>query len=226
MLLKRYRNTLLETVQKKGFDPTVFSTSETTDKGQTLFAVGVKDTRLAFHIYNPHDDYHKFVSRFRTFTPLNIITQYSLSKNVDELINKFSHWLDEHVRPCLSEMIEPDLWEQMKSQKPLISTSELTKKDKNLFSDDEKVQVKMSINEFRIALIKNFNPSSDELKVIDDRLTYLSDAVDRLNRIDWRSIAITTLIAISLTLGLDGEKAQQLYTLFQQVFSGVMYLIQ
>jgi len=56
------------------------------------------------------------------------------------------------------------------------------------------------------------------MESIDDRLDYLTQAVDRLNKFDWKSLLISTIISISVALSFDTEKGKQLFNLFKQVF--------
>jgi len=122
--------------------------------------------------------------------------------------------------------VAPDLWGTIKSETSFTSGEKISEEDLTYFSDDEKTRIRMSINEFRLLLLKKFEPTKDELKVIDDRLDYLLKAVDRLNKIDWKSIAIATILNISVALTLDPEKTNQLVELFRQAFSNFLQLMQ
>jgi hypothetical protein len=81
------------------------------------------------------------------------------------------------------------------------------------------------VEEFRLLIVKTFAPPANEMKVVNERLDYLKEAVDRLNRFDWRSVAMSTLIGISTALTLDTEKGRILFGLFQQAFSTVVHLL-
>jgi hypothetical protein len=94
------------------------------------------------------------------------------------------------------------------------------------FSENDKIQLRLSINELHLLIIKNFSPSVDEMKIINARLEYLSNSLDRLNRIDWRGLALSTIISISVTLSLDTEKGKLLLGLFKKVFTNVLHLMQ
>lgn len=229
-MLKKYRNRLLEVIQEKGINPALFHIKdEVKDDAYSRFSLQLLDTKLAFTVRNPPHSFHSFDWFYTEFTPnfsRTAVYPPSGFASEEKLIIAFGDWLENHVKAYTQELLEPDMWERIESQIPLVTGSEISEEDTTVFSDDEKIRVRMSINEFRILLIKNFEPSSDELKVIDDRLEYLSNSVDRLNKIDWRSVAITTLISISLALSLDTEKGRLLFDLFMQVFSGVLHLIQ
>ena len=46
-----------------------------------------------------------------------------------------------------------------------------------------------------------------------------------MNKYDWKSLAVTTLISISIALSLDSAKGQLLFILFKKVFSAVKMLV-
>ncbi|MCJ7807725.1 MAG: hypothetical protein MUP73_03255, partial [Dehalococcoidia bacterium] len=94
------------------------------------------------------------------------------------------------------------------------------------FTDDEKHSLIMSVETLRLSVVNTFQPSDDQLKVIDGHLEYLKNAVDRLNRIDWRAIAVMTSIQIATVLTLDTEKGRLLLSLFEQAFSEGLKFIQ
>ena len=62
--------------------------------------------------------------------------------------------------------------------------------------------------------------------IISQKLDYLTEAIDRLNKFDWRAVAFSTIMTISATLSLDTEKGSLLIELFKQIFVKIRYLIQ
>jgi len=229
VMLKRYRNHLLKMIQEKGIDPRLFKAEDLgSTKAIAPFMITLKESLLMFMIENPENDFHCFRWRFTEFNPRFTVTERIPTGWVqpDGLYNAFKYWLEDHVKPYLYEQVEPDLWERIALQEPLLTGSALISEDTEYFTDDEKFRLRMSIETFRLSVVNTFQPSDDQLKVIDGHLKYLKDAVDRLNRIDWRGVAIMTLIQISIVLTLDTEKGRLLLSLFEQVFSGVLKLIQ
>jgi hypothetical protein len=83
----------------------------------------------------------------------------------------------------------------------------------------------MSINELKLLIHQNFNTSQEQQKLVDDRLNYLIDSTNRLNKFDWKSVSISTMLSIVTTLTLDVEKGRQLFVLFQKVFSIIPLLV-
>lgn len=225
-MLKKYRNHLYGIIQEKGLDPKLFHGEDKTIDDDRFFVIELRNSPLYFRVKDVSYSFDLFSYWYTSFDPNFPLRIAGSSENLTKLKKDFVLWLDNHVKSYIEEQVEPDLWERIVLQEPLGAGSELVSEDINVFSDDEKVRLRMSINEFRLLVVKNFKPSSEELKVINDRLEYLSDAVDRLNKFDWRGVAIMTLIQISLILTLDSEKISLLINLFKQVFSVTLYLIQ
>jgi hypothetical protein len=76
----------------------------------------------------------------------------------------------------------------------------------------------LALRDVRLLIVGRFSPAVPEMESIDDRLDYLTQAVDRLNKFDWKSLLISTIISISVALSFDTEKGKQLFNLFKQVF--------
>ena len=225
-ILKRDSNRLLTTLAREGFDPKLFKL----DRGVYMFQEGrfddrisFKDSRLIFYIATP-EVYSRFKCMFSTFSP-----DYSFTKvfdvTIDSLEQLFVDWLHTHVDTYIADSLEPDLWQRMQLETPLVSGELLTENDYSIFTDEEKRQIKLSINEFKILVIDKFEPSTQQIELLEERLVYLTEAVDRLNRFDWRGVAISAIIAISVALSLDTESGRQLFDLFVKAFSSVVGLI-
>jgi hypothetical protein len=58
------------------------------------------------------------------------------------------------------------------------------------FTNEERQQLKLAIATFRLRLIETFNPTEEQLHVVLAKIDYLISAVDRLNRFDWKGVAL------------------------------------
>lgn len=223
-MLKKDSNRLFQTLGREGFDPKHFALEQVGDEANRFVdQIVLKGTPLRFYI-RQGPTFQKYDSKFTTFSPeysLSDVTPSSGFFPIEKLETVFVDWLHKHAQPCITEYTEPDLWQQMQYEAPLVTGEMLSSGDIALFSDEEKRQIKMSINEFRVLVLKQFEPSTAELEIIDGRLNYLTEAVDRLNRTDWRSVAISAMVAISVALTLDTEAGRVLFDLFVKAFSSV-----
>ncbi len=204
-MLKKYRNNLLQAIIDLEFDPTLFSSSE--ENGR--FRIDLRNTPLWFEVGNTYDDYHALDCQFVKFGPGYPGSGFLPADgftSIDRVLLYLRHWLDEHVREYLDELELPDLWEQVNAQHSLISGQAPDTYDQSYFSEEEKDQIHHSLEVFRERLITAFSPDDHQMAAIDARLQYLTQAVDRLNRFDWMSVAISTLISISVALSLDTDR--------------------
>ena len=93
------------------------------------------------------------------------------------------------------------------------------------FNLDEKAQIKLAINDLKLLIHKSLETTEEEQILVNKRLDYLIDAVNRLNKFEWKSVAISTIMSISIALTLDTTKGQLLWDLFKKVFSIIPMLI-
>jgi hypothetical protein len=82
------------------------------------------------------------------------------------------------------------------------------------FSLEQKTQIKLGFAELKFILARDYANNDNQIKLINDRLDYLIDAVDRLNKTDWKGILISTVIGMITSLTLDRERGAELMNLF------------
>ncbi|NQT33569.1 hypothetical protein HQ587_00155 [bacterium] len=226
-MLKKHKNGFFDIIKKNGLDPESFSVGE---PESDVFEICFLDSPLRFKVFLKSDNYMLFDFDFVEFLPSpkykypdEIIT-YGCS--IEDIYETFESWIQEHVKEYIDELLLPDLWEQLAEQKPLISDDMLDAEETSPFTDDQKVQLKMSIDEFRLLIKEKFEPTEEKLIIINNRLDYLTDSFDRLNRIDWRGLAISTVLSISVALSLGPEEGKALFELFKQVFTKIILQLQ
>lgn len=230
-MLKKYKNGFIKILEERGLAPSNFIAEEINHPNlDNEFIIRVINTELTFSIRNQPDDPNRFVCKHnRSSFQHNpeTETQYTARMaSIDVIYTYFKRWLASHVKPYLDDLSEPDLWSEIGSNAQATSHQKITNEDTQQFSIEEKLQLKLCTNEFRLQLLKKFSPSEDELSIIDNRLSYLTEAVDRLNRIDWRGVALSSLIGISTALSLDTQQGKELFELFKHVFAKVTLLLQ
>lgn len=129
------------------------------------------------------------------------------------------------MKTYLEDRDVPDLWSQIEtlafsSVSPIMST-----RDTSMFSESEKVQARIAVQTFQQSIIENFNPPQEQLEYITDQLKYLADAVDRLNKFDWRGLALSIVVGIAINLTVDTEGGRLLFKLFEQAFQSALLLL-
>ena len=228
-MLKKHKNSLHEIIARHGVDPRVFETVERSFEGHPAFILRVRATDLRFIMRSKTDNNHALDCLYTRYLPDFPSSPFFPDGDwgkIDLINEKFDRWIECHVQDYLDDLLEPDLWEQVRNQQLSISGSELSEEDTAEFSDEEKVELRLLLNEFRLVVSETFKPNSDQMRVIDNRLHYLSESLERLNRFDWRSVLLTTTLSISVALSLDTARGKILFDLLKKVFSQVLYLLQ
>jgi hypothetical protein len=140
-----------------------------------------------------------------------------------QILPVFDNWLSIDVRSAINEEFVPDLWAI--ASENLNETQRFRVSETDEFTQEERRLLKESLLTFRLLVVENYHPDTQQLVLISERLKYLESAVDRLNRFDWKGVAIATLLNIATALSLDTERGRQLYNLFKQALSGLLYLL-
>jgi hypothetical protein len=193
---------------------------------RAFFAVELRDTPLRFSVINLTNDFDKFQHTYTVFTPGFPEMPWRPSDGINELVRAFRDWIGAWVIKYIEEDQLPDFWQQLETYKPLVGDTAIGYEDTSDFSAEEQAQARQSISQFRISVLNNFDPSPDQLESIDEKLNYLARAVDRLNRLDWRALAVSTVISIAVSLSADTERGRLLFRLFPDAFRSSLKLLQ
>jgi hypothetical protein len=169
------------------------------------------------------DSYGCRFTQFKPKYPEHTALSYA---SIRDVLSIFTEWIKETVEVYLNEENTPDLWLQIETYRSFVDERSGDDRDTSDFTEDEKEDVRRSVEDFKRLVAENFSPSKEQQEYINKELDYLSNAVDRLNRFDWRGLAISTLTGIAINLSVDSEKGRLLFKLFQQAFHAGLRLLQ
>ncbi len=150
---------------------------------------------------------------------------YKLHYSIEDVAWALEGWINSVVVQYFLEEALEDNWELLKQYRPFISDSTFTQEDLQPFSLEEKEQIRTSLQVFQELLVQNYNPNEEQLELIEERLDYLSKALDRLNRFDWKGVTISTVIGIGINLGVDTNTGATLLRLLEKAFQAVRLLL-
>lgn len=227
-MLKTYKNRFLQRLYNMDLSPESFEKKEGNTEGHASFQLKAKDTPLHFTVRVSQDSHHEFDYRYVQFAPGTPLSEWLPERNwasIEGVYDAFSDWYTNHVAIYLAEVTAPDLWAQIQSQKPVVSDEPVGSDDREQFSKSEQDQIQMAISEFRQIIIEKHAPTDEQLQLINNRLDYLSEQVSLLNRINWRALALGTLIAVIIQLYLGQEQGKELFELGQRIFSNIVPLL-
>jgi hypothetical protein len=221
---------------KKKFKNEIFNYLSTIELGVERFElvddnnkaqIILKDSPLKFIIGTSPESYDWLDYQFITFSPDFKLSDFYPDRDwtdFNRVFDGFKGWLKDHVEEYIEDVHTPDLWSEYNKGNKTLSFREIEFENQANFSLDEKAQIKLAINDLKLLIHKSLETSEEEQILVNDRLDYLIDAVNRLNKFDWKSIAISTIMSISIALTLDTSKGQLLWDLFKKVFSIVPML--
>lgn len=224
-MLKRDKNALLKAIEdaKLNVDDFRFEHQGTFEVPSAprlfdLYKISFLSTPLYFSISVPTDSYHSFKHSYVTMSPGFAYSPEFKSENFGDLLDSFESWLEHHVKLYLEEKETPDLWSEISS---LVGGIAATEDETERFSEDEQGQLLGHIETFRLLIIEKSNANTEQLAKINDRLNYLSEAIGRVNRTDWRNIAIAVLI----NLAIDTQLGRGIFSIARQAFGKLLPLI-
>ena len=225
-MLKRDKNSLLKAFEGSPFIPGDFQIEDTNDEnGLPVFVLKYPGSPFKFIVYTSATSHQKLRYAHTSLAPDYPIVPQLLKKTwvgITAVRSALKEWLNKDLKDYVEDTQVPDLWSELANEASIQYSHE---DDTSEFSVEEKRQMRRAIDNFRARLISEFSPTKEALQEIDIKLQYLTDALDRLNRFDWKGVLINTTICISATLSLDTERGKALLNIAKEVFSGVMKLL-
>lgn len=219
---KKYSNQLFHLVKNLGIEPNNLEMEDITDGVFIVKVIKYIGTPLSFFIREETGSFDLFDYKYNQFKPgfpQTLYYPYDKYVSFNEVLDAFKFWINSHVMEYLFEENEPDLWNEFKLGNKSLNIEAIDFSNRDNFSADERKQIVMSINELRFLIHNEISPNEEEKLLIKERLEYLIESTNRLNKYDWKGLVITTLIGIATTLSLDTEKGILLFELFKRVFN-------
>ena len=226
-MLKKYKNEIFNLIKEYGLSIDKFEINENKEN-ELVSVVSVVESPFDFFIRNSSESYSAFECWWICFGPKYASSSVYPENNYfsfDTIKSYFKEWLYNHVEPYFQEKAEIDLWDQYKNDTKLLNLEKIDFNDKANFSFDEKSQISLALGDLKLLIERKFDLDDQQKSIVNDRLNYLASAVDRLNKFDWKSIAVSTMFSIAIALSLDTQKGHELFNLFAQVFNVIPQLL-
>ena len=222
MLLKKYKNRLFLLMNELSLDVSDFVKRE--EEGKFILCHKISSFEFSIRFHN--DDYHLFDCLMTTFAPGNKVVNipnetYCGFDKVEEL---FQYWIIRDLGAFLAEESEIDMWDQSNNYLKTATIDKIDFDDNSPFDEIEKEQVKLGIGEAKSIVINSFKFSAEQVIIINKRFDYLEKAIDRNNKTDWKSIAISTILGLIMNLGVDTNTGKGIWDLFLKVFQNLPML--
>jgi hypothetical protein len=225
-ILKKYKNAVLQVLLENGIDKNKLSGKETKDdRDNKYFTILLNDTPFYFKLINHPGNFDAFTCEYNLFKANYPKADIKAAwRSFTDIKSHLNNWIKE-VKEYFNEITTIDLWEQLISSSNILSIGEIDFNDRNQFNEDEIKQIKLSLNELKLLIGKSFNLQEEEKIIVNNRLDYLTEASNRLNKFDWKSLLINTILNVIIALSFDSQKGKQLFELFGKVFSFTSQLL-
>lgn len=129
----------------------------------------------------------------------------------DKLLELLGKWAGLVANECS----QSDLWKTTSSYE-YFSHSDLKSDAGEYFSQEEKGDIRARLNEFRELVTDMIKLNESQYFQLNERLDYMSGALDRLDKVDWKGIAISTLMSAAITLNLDTSIGDKWFAAIEQ----------
>lgn len=224
MLIKKYKNQIYNTLNRKGFNPKDFIIEDINENGYDIGQLRYKRQEMLFQFISSKDSFHYFDVRYKKFDkglPWTDLPSGSKFIEFEIVLGIFSMWLDDELSEYINETVTKDLWLIAESNKGSLKLDYIDFDDNSPFTLEEKEQLKLGLNEAKTLLLKEFNFNEHQMKVVEKRLQYLGESIERNTKTDWKGIAVSTIIGLILNLGIDTESGKLVWDLFGKVLDNL-----
>ena len=179
-------------------------------------------TGLEFRFVHTHDSYKSFYFSAIKNDPLkklSTITNHTFTE--EQIFHLFNSFLQGGLKEAIYEMEGPDLLRNYIENKNKLNLDSIDFNSQDNFEDAERKLIKDGLKEIKLLITEKFELTEAQNLIVNDRLNYLGEAVDRLNKTDWKGILTSTIFSIIIALSLDSQKGQMLWDLFFNLFNNI-----
>ena len=228
MIPKTLKKKIYDIIIERGFDINMFDAEQkTNDDGTEYLLISYKDSPMKYIVTSIKSSRDGYMVLFGKNDGTDSVTGEDLKIdgiNKSQLVSRLLQWLDE-LGSYIEESETPDVWKiHSNRHKVEDSIGNIDYSDSDEYSESEKAQIRIALQDFREKVINKVELDEDQIKGIDERLDYLSKAIDRLSKTDWKGIAISTIINIGTAIVLDPIKRDAIMHFFTEAFKIVIPL--
>lgn len=222
----KFKNQLFHLTRELGFSPSDFQLSY--DEEENL-DIKYSNSPLSFKIRESDDEFDKFDCCYITYSPQYLESDYypqEVYGDFQEILKIFKNWVVNEIKAYIDgQEDEEDLWDAYKNGNSSFEFANNSFVNQDSFSADEVQQIGIAINELKFLINSNISLNFEHQQIVNNRLNYLVENVGRLNKFEWKSLLLSTLIGIATTLTLDAEKGRLLFEFLKRVFGSFPKLI-
>jgi hypothetical protein len=218
-LLKSQKNEVFKLIDEIGFNPSDFKWLDVTSKKMAdTIVTKIEYTNSQYYFqFDTLMDHH-----YAIFSP-------GRDKHIEEentgswefQKKTMTRWLLYLER----EISQSDLWENISSYKPLIDIILANDLSNEPFNNQQITQIVSGLNQTRLYIEEHELATVDQMVIVNEKLDYLINAVQRQGKRDWIYTLIGVFVTIGTALALAPEKAKALWIFIKNaIISGILLL--
>lgn len=210
-LLNIQRNELFDNITAYGLSPSQFTLSEinsTMSENEIATVLRLNNSKFyfMFETYQSENHYLYFSPGQGKYTGEN------LAEDWDEVISCFHEWLN----VLFQEITAEDKWTRLENEVKGLKINFTDDQDK--FSANEYIHLKEQISTLKDG-VQKIGLTQEQTQAIINKLDHLTELATEMNKFDWKSMFIGTIVSIIIQLSVTPQNAMTLWTLIKQVFS-------
>ncbi|MES2425821.1 MAG: hypothetical protein V4560_02570 [Bacteroidota bacterium] len=220
----KYKNELFKALidNALGFANFKFEEDLTIDSNiasKITFLENGKISPFDFVIREAANQFGLFDCKFIEYSPLMDYTSYYPENDwaeITEICGLLPQWI-KNIESYLEDKNVIDLWAEYSKTDQFQQNAAIDFQDRSAFTYDEKQQVLIGLQNLKISINQHFEVSEQQAKLIGDGIQYLAEGIDRLNKLDWKSILVGQFFTVATALASNPHQFDSLYNMFMKV---------
>lgn len=213
-LLTSQKNLLYEIIESNGLSPFQFNIEE-----YKFPTSGMINTKLLYKGTNYYFDFMTFQGHnnmaFAEFSPGEFSVKWrSDGESWNILVNYFFSWLLYLRR----EITSLDKWARLQREMEELGVNLSQEGDGNQFTVEEYFFLEKKIISIKNS-IGHIGLSELQINEINNKLDHLIQLAESMNKFDWKSLFIGTIISIIIQLEVSPDHAKSLWQIIKSVFN-------
>jgi hypothetical protein len=151
------------------------------------------------------------VEGFNEFFRVGVLPGHTPEIETDFLTN-WSHVVDacgEWISRVKREVGQPDPWLLLKQGQILVEEIPATDQEEKI-TPQEQERIEEFVRSLKQFIKDEVNPNDSQLKLVDEKLTYLLESARRQGKRDWAHTAVGVVFTIAIGLAMAPEQANKL----------------
>jgi len=212
-LLTSQKDKIFELIEYESLSPSQFE-FKVADSSVSSYQ---KVTHLLFknseYFFSFETGHNSNTSHFAIFCPGNeAFVEREYPGGWNSQLSFFRKWLSNLNR----EINAPNKWDRL--QKEIEGIGIRFENDNEKFSVHEFEDLKQKMITLRKSIV-SIGLEKEQLKTIESKLDFLTESAKEMNKFDWKSLFIGTIISIIIQLNVSPDNAKTLWTMIKQIFN-------